>query len=105
MRPLNRNVVLIGHNAQRTTRAAAEFILPRTGTLRRQVYEYFMSRGLHGATDEEAQAALNIDGNTMRPTRGTLVKDGYIRDSGVTRKNDKGHDCIVWRTIEEDMLL
>ena len=105
MQPLNRNTVAISRNAQRTSRAAAEFVLPRTGTLRRRVYEYFMSRGLHGATDEEAQAALNIDGNTMRPTRGTLVKDGYIRDSGVTRKNDKGHDCIVWRTIEEDMLL
>ena len=57
------------------------------------------------STDEEAQAALNIDGNTMRPTRGSLVKDGYLIDTGTTRKNAKGHECIVWRTAEQDMLL
>jgi transcription initiation factor IIE alpha subunit len=102
---IDRNTVTIANNAQRTSRAVAEKVLPRTGTLRRQVYEYFYRRGLAGSTDEEAQAALNIDGNTMRPTRGSLVKDGYLIDTGTTRKNAKGHECIVWRTAEQDMLL
>lgn len=102
---IDRNTVIIANNAQRTSRAVAEQVLPKTGTLRRQVYEYFSRRGLNGSTDEEAQAALNIDGNTMRPTRGSLVKDGYLIDTGTTRKNAKGHECIVWRTAERDMLL
>lgn len=105
MNPLEHNSVTIARNAQRTSRAVAEKVLPRTGTLRRKVYEYFVSRGLYGATDEEAQEALRIDGNTMRPTRGSLVKDGYLIDTRTTRKNPKGHDCIVWRTAEGDMLL
>jgi hypothetical protein len=103
--PIDRNIAVVSANAQRTSRQAAEQVLPRTGTLRRQVYEYFVRRGLNGATDEEAQANLNIDGNTMRPTRGSLVKDGYLIDTGVTRKNAKGHDCIVWRIAGSDMLL
>lgn len=102
---IDRNTVTIANNAQRTSRAVAEQVLPKTGTLRRTVYEYFYRRGLTGSTDEEAQAALNIDGNTMRPTRGSLVKDGYLIDTGTTRKNAKGHECIVWRTAEQDMLL
>jgi len=105
VKPLDRNVVLVSHKAQRTSRAVAEKVLPKTGTLRRRVYEHFVRQGLYGATDEEAQAQLNIDGNTMRPTRGSLVKDGYLIDTGITRKNAKGHDCIVWRTVEGDMLL
>lgn len=105
MKPLTRNTITVAHNAQRTSRAVAEKVLPRTGTLRRRVYEFYVQRGMLGATDEEAQAILNIDGNTMRPTRGSLVKDGYLVDTGTTRKNAKGHDCIVWRSMEQDMLL
>ena len=105
MKPLDRNTVIVAHNAQRTSIAVAEKVLPRTGTIRRKVYEYFLNRGLTGATDEEAQIALRIDGNTMRPTRGSLVKDGYLIDTGITRKNTAGHDCIVWRSAEGDMLL
>ncbi len=105
MKPLEHNSVVIARNSQRTSRAVAEKVLPRTGTLRRRVYEFCLDRGLHGATDEEAQQALGIDGNTMRPTRGSLVKDGYLIDTQTTRKNPKGHECIVWRTAEGDMLL
>lgn len=105
MEPIDRNTVTVARNAQRTSRLAAENVLPRTGTLRRRVYDFFVSRGLNGATDDEAQDIMHIDGNTMRPTRGSLVKDGYLIDTGTTRKNAKGHDCIVWRTAEGDMLL
>lgn len=105
MKPIDENRIVVARNAQRTSRAAAEGVYPKTGTLRRRVYEYFYSRGLVGATDEEAQDTLHIDGNTLRPTRGSLVKDGYLIDTGTTRKNAKGHDCIVWRCVQGDMLL
>jgi hypothetical protein len=89
-------VVPLGKSAQRTSIKAQQNALIRAGSLRKQVYDFYIARDEQGATDEEAQIALGIDGNTMRPTRVSLVRDGYIIDSGRLRKNAKGHDCIVW---------
>ena len=102
---IDRNTGAIAKNAQRTSVAAALSALPRTGTIRRKVYEYFLDRGLRGATDQEVEIALQLSGNTLRPTRGSLVKDGYLIDTGTTRKNYNQQDCIVWRAVEGDMLL
>jgi len=105
MSRVDRNTVIVGKNAQRTSIAAATNALPRSGTIRRKVYDYFLLRGLRGATDQEVEIALQISGNTLRPTRGSLVKDGYLIDTGTTRKNYNQQDCIVWRAAEGDMLL
>ena len=102
---INTNSVIIARNAQRTSIAAANNALPKTGSLRRKVYEYILAQGLRGATDQEVENALHLDGNTVRPTRLSLIKDGYILDTGTTRKNANGNECIVWRTIEEGMML
>lgn len=102
---VDRNTVSISSKAQRTSVAAALSALPRSGTIRRKVYDYFVLRGLRGATDQEVEIALQISGNTLRPTRGSLVKDGYLIDTGTTRKNYNEQDCIVWRAVEGDMLL
>ena len=99
------NKVIIAGNAQRTSIQAALKALPRSGSLRRKVYEYILRQGFQGATDQEIEKALHIDGNTVRPTRLTLLKDGFIIDTGLTRKNSHGNDCIVYRSAEEGMLL
>jgi len=99
------NKVSIAHNAQRTSIAAAQKVYPRTGSLRMKVYEFILNQGLRGATDQEIEKTLSIDGNTVRPTRISLVKDGYIMDTGTTRKNKHDNDCIVWRAVEEGMML
>ena len=99
------NKVIIASNAQRTSIAAAQKVLPKTGSLRRKVYEYILNQGLRGATDQEIEKALHIEGNTVRPTRISLIKDGFIMDTGATRKNQHGNECIVWRSIEEGMML
>lgn len=90
------NVVILAKNARKTSRAAAESVLPKSGSIRERVYSYFKGRGEMGATDDEAQEFLGIDGNTFRPTRKSLLDDGYIIDSGGTRKNHNGNDCVVW---------
>ena len=102
---IDRNSVIVAHNAQRTSIAAAANILPRTGSLRRKVYEHILAQGLRGATDQEIENTLKIDGNTIRPTRLSLWKDGYIIDTGTTRKNNNNNECIVWRAVEEGMML
>lgn len=80
-------------------------IEPKIGSLRRKVYELFINRGLTGLTDNEIEKYLHLDGNTVRPIRGSLVTDGFVIDSGTTRDNEKGNRCIVWRYAENGMML
>jgi hypothetical protein len=88
-----------------TSTEARQKIEPGIGSLRRKVYEFYLGRGMYGATDFEAESNLHIDGNTMRPIRGSLVKNGLLLDSGITRVNQNGNNCIVWRSSEEGMIL
>ena len=90
---------------KQTSMEARAKIEPQIGTLRRKVYEFLINRGLDGATDQEIERYLHLDGNTVRPIRGSLVEGGFIIDTGTTRLNDKGNKCIVWRSAESGMLL
>jgi hypothetical protein len=94
------NKVIIALDAKKTSRDAAENALPRSGTIRWNVYQYILGAGIAGATDQEVEQHLHIDGNTVRPSRKLLEKEGLIIDSGITRKNKKGNDCIVWKAVE-----
>lgn len=78
---------------------------PKVGTLKRKIYELLLAKGLDGATDQEIERYLHLDGNTVRPIRGALVESGIVTDSGITRLNDKGNRCIVWRASEDGMLI
>jgi transcription initiation factor IIE alpha subunit len=92
-------------NLSKTSIRAAIKAYPRSGTIRLKVYHFLIRRGLDGATDQEIAATLQISENTVRPTRKTLEIDGFVRDSGLTRKNRNGNDCIIWRASEEGMIL
>ena len=91
---------------QRTSLQAKLKVEPKIGSINRKVYD-FIKFSSYGATDQEIEAALGLDGNTVRPSRNSLVKKGLVVDSGGTRKNNKGNDCIVWLATnkEEGMLL
>ena len=69
---------------------------PRMSEKRARVYQYLVDCMERGATDQEMQSVLKMSGDTLRPTRGKLLKDGLIYDSGKTRKNENDNDCIVW---------
>jgi hypothetical protein len=98
------NKVIIATNASNTSRIAAEGVYPKSGSIRLSVYEYLIRQGLKGATDQEMQSNLNLSGDTIRPTRMTLLKDGFIIDSGETRNNSNGNPCVVWRAIDTGMM-
>lgn len=90
---------------KQTSLDARAKIEPKIGTLRRKVYEAILLKGLSGMTDYEIEKQLNLEGNTVRPIRGSLVDIGLVIDSGTTRPNAKGNQCIVWRTGENGMML
>ena len=90
---------------QRTSLEALLAVEPHIGSINRAVYSYIESRGLDGATDQEIESTTRIDGNSVRPSRGSLVKQGLVFDSGRTRPNAKGNNCIVWIALDEGMML
>jgi len=83
-----------------TSRAAAEAIAPRAGTLRRAVLDFLVGLGDHGATDEEMQTALKMGANTQRPRRVELVAGGFVVDSDQTRPTMSGKAATVWIATE-----
>ena len=85
---------------QQTSRQAGLNILPRTGTIRRLVYDQVKANNDYGMTDHELEMVLRGKHQTISASRRSLVVDGWIVDSGKTRKNPQGNDCIVW--IEKD---
>jgi len=93
---VDRNVVIVHHDAQHTSIRAAIRVLPKTGSHRMRVYE---SLCLHNATDEELETLLNMSGNSIRPTRGSLVKDGLVKATGFTRLTRSGNDAMVWQVV------
>ncbi len=98
------NKVIVATKARETSRIAAERVYPKSGSIRLSVYEYLIRQGLRGATDQEMQSNLNLSGDTIRPTRMTLLKDGFIIDSFETRNNTNGNPCVVWRAIDTGMM-
>jgi hypothetical protein len=65
----------------------------------REVLTFLRGQVDHGATDQEIQIALRIEGNTERPARVDLVKGGSVVDSGGWRLTRSGRKAIVWRAV------
>lgn len=95
LRAITDNVVTVSRRAQRTSRQAAERLEPNSGTIRYQVYSAIKDN--NGMTDYELETLLRGKHQTVSASRRSLVLDGFITDSGVTRKNAQGNDCIVWQ--------
>jgi len=74
--------------------SAATKVEPAADTLRAEVFAYIRVR-VEGATDDEIQTALEMDGNTERPRRWELYNAGLIYSDGY-RINPRGRKCAVW---------
>jgi hypothetical protein len=98
VRLVDDNAVMISGNSQRTSSKAAEKVMPRTGTIRRKIYDLIVQQGDYGMTDHALEIALNGKHQTISASRRSLVVDGWLVDSGKTRINNQGNDCIVWVT-------
>lgn len=84
-----------------TSKAAAQSIEAIADIQRKRVFDYIRSCGKHGATDEEIQVHLAMEGNTERPRRVELVdKLHLVEDSGMRRLTTKKRKSTVWVVVE-----
>ena len=101
-RQIDSNVVSLSRKASRTSKAAANNVLPKTGSIRREVYELIQKS--NGMTDYELELQMGGKHQTLSASRRSLVIDGFLVDSGNTRKNDVGNDCIIWEVVLKSTL-
>lgn len=78
------------------SREAASKVKKDAKTLRQMVLEYLEGCGSRGATDDEIQEALSMEGSTERPRRVELQRLGYVIDSGRLRKTRSNRSATVW---------
>lgn len=82
-----------------TSRAAAMLMAGRAGAIRKIIYQWLLKQGGLGATDEEGQEALALQGNTYRPRRVELEEVGLVRDSHTTRFTRAHRKAVVWIAV------
>lgn len=92
------------HNAPETSGQAAEANFPRSGSQRAKVLlTIFRHLWLQGLTDDEIASYSKLVGNSVRPRRGELVKDGLVTDSGHRRGTWMGNPATVWCLTDEGL--
>jgi hypothetical protein len=85
-----------------TQRAAAALVLPKSGTMRRLVYDTIRTAP-DGMTDSEIAAATGLSYNSFGPRRRELLTDALVQDSGQRRPSlEPPHrQQIVWTQNEK----
>lgn len=94
MAKINDNIVYVANHASVTSRKAAERVLPKTGTMRKAIFDAIANHG--GLADFEIEALLKGKHQSISAGRRGLVIDNFIIDSGRIRKNENGYECTVW---------
>lgn len=95
--PVDRNVTRVGRDHPDTSKKAAAAAFPRSGTKRRRIFDLIASKWPDGMTDDEIERATGWTHQSVSASRNSLAGDGWIADSGDTRKvAASGNDAIVW---------
>jgi hypothetical protein len=87
----------VGKNAPETSKAMSMKV--RQGTLQDDVLTLFVNlyrAGGVGATDDDIEVSLKRSHQSVSGARNTLVRKGYLVDSGFTRLNRYGNQAIRW---------
>lgn len=67
-----------------------------------QVLRFLEACGERGATGGEIQEALGLGLDQATRPRTELLSEGRVRDSGIRRCGDSGHESIVWVAVPPD---
>jgi hypothetical protein len=103
-RPVDANVLDIGANHPDTSHRMRERKVGKTGTQRRRIYDLALSRGDGGLTDDEVEVHLGLLHQSASAARNSLMKDGWLHDSGRRRLTRSGEQAIVWVAVPEKSL-
>jgi hypothetical protein len=82
-----------------TSMTAAASAVDSAHTLRARLLEALRETP-GGLGDEELQERCGLSGNSERPRRRELERQGLIEASGVTRPTRSGRQAVVWRLIK-----
>ena len=93
---VDRQVVAVHKNAQETSRLAAQKVLPRTGTKRKIIFDLIQESGLFGLCDHEIEQRTGWLHQSASSVRNSLMKDGWLKDSGLRRTTPQGNPAICW---------
>lgn len=85
-----------GHRGVDTSKAAADDLKLKVGTIRERVYQAIVDAGWRGLTTEEICEATGIRYATAQPRTAELQKQGFIRDSLARRLNGSKKQARVW---------
>lgn len=86
--------------APETSHGAARAAYPKSGSQRALVLEKIREAGELGATDWELEVATGWKHQSVSATRNSLMRDGWIRDSGKRRRTDTGNLAVAWVVVE-----
>lgn len=95
-RPIDEPARVVGHGHPETAQKMERHTFPRSGSFRRQVYDYLVFMGDRGATDDELEVAFGRSHQSTSGCRSTLKKDGWVVASRQVRVNRWGNEAIVW---------
>ena len=73
--------------------------LPFPGTEQREVLDVIHELGEKGAADFEIALKTERKPRDVAAIRSELVADGLLWDSGIRRRDNKGHENVAWTTI------
>ena len=82
-----------------TSRAAALSALASAPGVRAALLEAYRKAGKAGLSDEQAQALLGVEGNTLRPRRMELVKKGLVGVGERQGLTQHGRKCCTFVAI------
>lgn len=88
----------VGRNAPDTSREVSDKI--KASSLGAQIMERFVWYGTERPllwTDEDIEKAFNRKHQSASAARNTLVRKGYLVDSGQRGKTESGNSAILWR--------
>lgn len=66
---------------------------------RARVLEALRDAGGAGLTDDEMQDRLRMSGNTQRPRRGELEREGLVISTEMKRPTRSGRLAVVWMAV------
>ena len=95
-RSVDTNVLDIGATHPDTSEQMRDRKVGKTGTQRRLIYDLALTLGDHGVTDDEVEQRLGLLHQSASAARNSLMKDGWLIDSGARRKTRSREDAIVW---------